>query len=100
MSLRQDQSKFVIKVAELILYAYAQGYELSFGDAWATAGHKENSMHYKRLAIDLNLFKGGEWLSLTEDHKTLGEYWKSLDPMCTWGGDWNDGNHYSYGETT
>ena len=43
-------------VALLILFAYEKGYELSFGDAFATDGHIEDSLHYKRLAIDLNLF--------------------------------------------
>ena len=25
----------------------------------------------------------------------FGAFWKSLDPDCCWGGDFNDGNHYS-----
>jgi len=50
----------------------------------------------KRLAIDLNLFKDGEYLTDTEDHRFLGEFWESLGG--TWGGRWDDGNHYSWGE--
>ncbi|MBA7495774.1 hypothetical protein ES702_06363 [subsurface metagenome] len=96
MSLRKDQSKFVHMVALLILFAYQKGYELTFGDAYAHDGHKANSFHYKRLAIDLNLFKGGKYLSKTEDHKELGEFWESIGG--SWGGHWDDGNHYSYGE--
>ena len=83
-------------VSLLILFAYEKGYELTFGDAWANNGHKRNSFHYKRLAIDLNLFKDGKWLIETEDHRILGEFWESIGG--TWGGKWNDGNHYSYGE--
>ena len=85
-------------VGKLIEYAYQQGYELTFGDAWAKTGHCVGSFHYQRLAIDLNLFKDGRWLTSTESHEFLGEYWESLDPDCTWGGDWEDGNHYSFGE--
>ena len=98
VSLREKQSKFTYMVALLILYAYALGYELTFGDAYATTGHSVNSFHYKRLAIDLNLFKNGEYLTKTEDHRPLGEFWKSLGG--TWGGDFTrkDGNHYSFGE--
>lgn len=93
MTLRQKQSKFVRMVADLIIFAYNSGYELSFGDAWAKTGHKKNSNHYIRLAIDLNLFKNEKWLSETEDHLPLGEYWEALGGA--WGGRFQDGNHYS-----
>jgi len=98
MSLRQKQSKFIKALALLILYAYQQGYELTGGDLHATSGHSPNSYHYRRLAIDLNLFKDGNYLTETEDHRILGEFWKSLGG--SWGGDFarKDGNHYSWGE--
>ena len=96
MTLRQEQSIFARKVADLIIFAYDQGYELTFGDAFAKGGHKEGSFHYKRLAIDLNLFKGGVYLTKTEDHRALGEYWESIGG--SWGGRFDDGNHYSWGE--
>ncbi len=85
-------------VALLILFAYEKGYELTFGDAWAQDGHKIGSFHYKRLAIDLNLFRKGEFLTETSDHKELGEFWESIGG--TWGGRFKnpDGNHYSYFE--
>jgi len=95
MSLRKKQSKFVCLVGKLIAWAYNHGYELTFGDAWAHDRHKKNSNHYIRLAIDLNLFLNGKYLTSTEDHRPLGEYWESLDPACRWGGRFNDGNHYS-----
>lgn len=96
MTLRQRQSKFVKMVALLIQFAYEQGYEISFGDAWANDGHKENSYHYKRLAIDLNLFREGRFLRSTKSHEPLGLFWESIGG--SWGGRWQDGNHYSYGE--
>jgi len=98
MTLRQQQSEFVRKVSLLILYAGRLDYELTFGDAAAKTGHKEGSFHYKRLAIDLNLFKDGVYLSSTESHRKLGEYWESLGG--TWGGRFTnkDGTHYSWGE--
>ena len=94
--LREKQSQFVKKVALLILFAYDQGYELTFGDAYASTGHKIGSYHYKRLAIDLNLFKNGRYLAETKDHEPLGLFWESL--CGTWGGRFQDGNHYSYTE--
>ncbi len=60
MTLRETQSKFVRMIATLIQFAYEKGYELTFGDAWAKTGHTTNSLHYERLAIDLNLFKDGK----------------------------------------
>lgn len=93
MSLREKQSKFVKMVALLIIYADSIGVELTFGDAWAEDGHKDNSLHYDRLAIDLNLFKDGYYLLQTEDHRQLGEFWESIGG--SWGGHFDDGNHYS-----
>ena len=92
MSLREQQSEFVRKVALLILFAYEQGYELTFGDAWAKDGHKYASLHYDRLAIDFNLFKDGKYLTETKDHELLGAFWETLDG--SWGGHFGDGNHY------
>lgn len=96
MTLRERQSEFVRMTALLISYATLRGYELTFGDAWASSGHVSGSFHYKRLAIDLNLFKDGKWLQGTEDHRELGEFWEHIGG--SWGGKWNDGNHYSFGE--
>jgi len=94
MTLREKQSKFVWMISRLIRYAYNMGYELSFGDAYAKSGHMPNSLHYIRLAVDFNLFDTyGNYLERTEDHLPLGEYWESIGG--TWGGRFNDGNHYS-----
>jgi hypothetical protein len=104
-TLRQKQSLFVRLVGLLISEAYARGYELTFGEAWrtleqarlnaATGKGISNSLHIDRLAIDLNLFRDGKFLSRTEDHRPLGEWWEKLHPLCRWGGRFNDGNHYS-----
>lgn len=93
MTLRQKQSKFVRMAALLVQFAYERGYDLTFGDAWASTGHKKKSNHYIRLAIDLNLFQNGKYLKETEDHRELGEFWESIGG--SWGGWFGDGNHYS-----
>ncbi len=54
--------------------------------------HSHNSKHYLKLAVDINLFLNGEYLSKTEDHKIFGEYWEELGGI--WGGRFDDGNHY------
>jgi len=98
MSLRKKQSEFAHKVALLLLFAYEMGFEITLGDAYAKTGHKVGSFHYKRLAIDLNLFKDGVYLEKTEDHEPLGLFWISIGG--TWGGLFKnkDGNHYSLDE--
>ena len=102
MTLGQKQRKFARMVADLIIFAYERGYELTLGDAWSqphyrTADgkpvHRSNSLHHERLAVDLNLFRGGQYLTRTEDHRELGEYWESIGGA--WGGRFQDGNHYS-----
>lgn len=91
-------------VSKLIAKAYELGYEVTLGDAYRDPrthgamgisvgyGYK-NSCHKLRLAIDLNLFKDGVFLQTTEGHKELGEWWESVGG--TWGGRFNDANHYS-----
>lgn len=96
MTLGEKQRKFTRMVADLIAWAYDHGYELTFGDAYrdhrVPYGHRK-SLHRVRLAVDLNLFRNGEWLQKTDDHLPLGEYWESIGG--SWGGRFNDGNHYS-----
>lgn len=86
-------------MADLIVHAYELGYEMTFGDAYrdprVTYGHP-NSTHRKRLAVDLNLFKDGKYLTTTEDHRELGEWWEKQHPLARWGGRFEDGNHYSF----
>lgn len=104
MTLRERQSKFARMVADLLIKAYDLGYEVTLGDAYRDPrvhgaigvrmgyGHPK-SCHKLRLAIDLNLFKDGIFLQTTNDHKELGEWWESQGG--TWGGRFNDANHYS-----
>jgi hypothetical protein len=106
-TLRQKQSRFARAVALLIQYATQQGYEVTFGEAWRTPEQAQrnaeagigiaNSLHIDRLAIDLNLFRDGRWLSSTEAHRPLGEFWESIGDDYHWGGRFGDGGHYSIG---
>lgn len=99
MTLREKQSRFALCIGKLIVWAYEQGYEITFGDTYpGKHKHSPYGQHPKGLAIDLNLFKDGKYLTTTEDHAQLGAYYESLDSKATWGGHWNDGNHYSYDE--
>ena len=94
MTLRQRQSKFAHMVALLILHAEELGYEVTLGEAWRPLDPR---LHGFRLAIDLNLFKDSEYLTETSDHEPLGLVWEAMGG--TWGGRFEDGNHYSYKES-
>lgn len=108
MTLGELQRRFLPLVAKLIDYAYSQGYELTAGELYRSpeqaalnAQHHTgiaNSLHTLRLAIDLQLFKDGVYLTDSEAYRPMGEFWKTLDPAASWGGDFKtrvDGNHFS-----
>jgi len=107
MTLGEQQRLFTKLIAELIVWAYEQGYEFTLGEAWRTPEQAEanakagrgiaNSLHTRRLAADLNLFVSGVYQTSSEAHRPIGEKWKSMHELCRWGGDFSrpDGNHYS-----
>lgn len=103
-TLGQAQRRFARMVARLLDQAHALGFEVTLGDAYRDPrvfgpmgqrlGYGESrSAHKQRLAIDLNLFRDGRYLTATAEHRPLGEWWEAQGG--TWGGRFNDGNHYS-----
>lgn len=104
MTLGQKQRNFTRMVAILIEYAYDNGMELTFGDAYRDPrlhgevgvkkgyGHPK-SAHKHRLAVDLNLFINGVYQTSTEAYTKLGEFWEGMGGA--WGGRFKDGNHFS-----
>lgn len=110
MSLSGVQREFTKCVGKLIDFAYENGYELTVGDAYRDPRvHGEfkekksysaaSSVHKLRLAIDLNLWIDGNYVTDSESYSELGEYWKTLHDRARWGGDFKsnpDGNHFSF----
>ena len=106
MKLGEKQELFMWLLPRLIDKAHELGFEVRGGDlfrdprAFGKVGESKgygnkNSAHKKKLACDLLLFKDGVFLTQTEDHQPLGEWWEKQHPLCRWGGRFNDGNHYS-----
>lgn len=97
MSEKDLQVAFARMVPRLIDKAFELGFTVTLGDAYRDPrcpyGIK-SSKHRRRLAIDLNLFRGGEYLEGTEAHRPLGEWWESQGGI--WGGRFEDGNHYEW----
>lgn len=104
MKLSDNQKLFAQDVAKLIEYIYSQGYSCTLGEAYRTPEQAaiyaqegkgiKDSLHCKRLAIDINLFKDDDYLTATKDYEFLGNYWETLDKQNRWGGRFKDGNHF------
>lgn len=111
MTLGEKQRLFVKNIGELIAYAYANGFELSFGEVYRTPEQQKiyfesgrsktmNSRHLDRLAVDFNFFKNGQMLfkdpaKYVDDAnliKPLGNFWVLLHADNVWGGDWDRDN--------
>jgi hypothetical protein len=105
-TLGQKQRLFARLAAVLIAHIYETGYECTLDWAYrppevaamyaAQGKGAKASLHTSRLAVDLNLFKDGVYLSDTESHRPIGEWWEQQHPLCRWGGRFKDGNHYSF----
>lgn len=106
MTLSEKQQRFTQMIGQLIAYAAANGYQLTFGEAYRTPEQAKlnaksgagiaNSLHTQRLAVDFNLFINGQYQTQTEAYTPLGKYWESLGG--SWGGRFKsrpDGNHFS-----
>ena len=106
--LLRAQFEFMEDLSCLIRFIYEMGYTCTGGELLRSREDAinnakkgtgiSNSLHTQKLAIDINLFKDGKYLSDTESHRIFGEYWKGLRPENCWGGDFKrpDGNHYSH----
>ena len=107
MKLSDVQNEFTFLLATFILWCKAQGYKIVLVDTYRDPQWQKilldrgrsktlHSKHCDKLAADIVLFDGDE-LADPEKYKPLGEYWKSLDYRCVWGGDWTsfpDANHF------
>lgn len=105
MTLGESQRTFAYMVGRLLIWCYDNGYEVTFGEAYRTPEQAalnartgagiSNSLHTKRLAIDLNLFINDVYQAHSESYLPLGVFWESIGGA--WGGRFSkpDGNHFS-----
>lgn len=105
MSVLQEQ--FAQSVSKLIAKAAELGYGVTLGEAWRTPEQAQwdadhhigiaHSLHMERLAIDLNLFKDGVFLTTPDAYMQLGTWWKTLGAAYRYGGDFTirDYDHFS-----
>jgi len=125
-SLREAQSLFLYLSACLVKWAFEVGYVLTETEGcmlqvrhgvlpyaptvrqkFTDCVHMADSLHYRGLAKDLNLFiwdPESRSFIYVEGHApewdAIGQRWKELHPLCRWGGDFTgpsagDFNHFS-----
>jgi hypothetical protein len=99
MTLREERVAFTHALAQLIVWAGESGIEVALGPDGLK--HKVGSLHFSGLAVDLNAYRDGVYLTSCEDYRKLGDHWKTLHELARWGGDFKnessgDGNHFSF----
>jgi hypothetical protein len=105
--LSEQQFQFAKNVARLLNFIFEKKYYCTLGEAYRTKEQAEiyakegkgiiNSLHCKKLAIDLNIFNPqGEFLTEVEDYQEFGKYWENLHPKNRWGGRFSrpDADHF------
>jgi hypothetical protein len=108
VTLREKQSLFALKVSHLISHVGNMGLAVTLGEAYRSPEEAARlaklgkgikaSLHTQRLAIDLNFFRDGKFLTRSEDYAIAGTWWEMQsfdDVQFCWGGRFNDGNHFS-----
>jgi hypothetical protein len=106
-NLNKAQFIFAKNVTKLISSIFDEGYQCSMGEVLRTREQAElyakqgkgiaDSLHCYKLAIDINLFKNGAYLTDYESYKRFGEYWCQLNELNRWGGNFThlvDSNHF------
>jgi hypothetical protein len=94
MTLGEEQERFSLMLAKLIIRAYDLGYKIRMGEGYDDdgVGHTKGSTHYVKLGQDINLFKDGVYLTDGKDHNILHDYWDELGGAARI---IKDLNHYS-----
>lgn len=100
MSLFNEQSAFLLDFCRLVRIATDSGFEVAGRELGRTAeqqaiylktGRSQTmaSNHIRNCAIDLYFMKGGVLVQSKAELQALGDYWESLGPKNSWGGNWN-----------
>lgn len=94
--LSERQMEFSGKLTVFLMWIFThRNWGVTFGEVWRPDEMQEiywkqgktklrYSKHQKRLAVDLNLFIDGWYVTSPEAYRPLGEFWESLGGR--WGG--------------
>lgn len=110
MSRREKQEEFAVNLAKLIIWLNENGYTVTIGEVERSKEqqhiHVRNgksktlkSLHLKKLAADLNVFKDGKLLSEKEEFEVIANKWSSLSEYNESGFNWGwDFRHFQRNE--
>lgn len=93
-ALGDAQERFSLMLAKFIIWAYDQGYRIRLGEGYDDdgIGHMKGSLHYLKLAQDINLFDQKGNLLGEKDHNRCHDAWDALGGAKRIA---KDLNHYS-----
>ena len=97
MTLGQHQEAFMRDFSKLLIFIHENGYEVRGGELLRTPEMQEiylktgksktsKSNHLVKCAVDLFIFKDGNWLQSVDDLRMFGDYWCNLNEINQWGG--------------
>ena len=96
---QREFAESLVEFLHQLMETYEELY-FTFGDFTATTGHMLGSLHYQRLAADINFFWRGKYLQEYGDAPELwediGRRWEGINPDARWGGAFGDLNHFSF----
>ena len=107
-SLNEKQVDFTACVGKLLVYASIIGHDVILAEAYRTPEQAaiyaeqgkgiKNSVHTKKLAVDLFRYVNGKISWDPYDYELLATHWKSLHPLARWGGDFKNRDcvHFSF----
>lgn len=97
MTLSEKQILFAENVSMLIDNIFSKGYKCSLGEVYRTKEQAQlyfnqgkgilDSLHCKKLAIDLNIFgKDNKYPLDIKELDQFGRFWEGLNKLNRWGG--------------
>ena len=108
MSLFYEQSEFSKDLHKLLGFLIDRNIKFSIGEVYRTRQQQNiyvatglsqtwNSMHLKKLAVDLNIIIDNALTYSKKDLQFVGDYWTSLNSKNRWGGNFHsfvDSGHF------
>lgn len=101
MTLGEKQEIFTLNISRLIEFATKKGYKCRIREVQRTPEQQaiyiktgksktKQSKHLDSLAADIYFTKQGQILENKSQLQELGDYWESLSPHNSWGGNWSN----------
>jgi hypothetical protein len=103
VKLSDQQYEFGKDVILLLMFLHRNGIKYSLGECWRRPetqkilhekgySNVDKGGHQDKLAIDIFMWLNGKFMEYTWENRDrlifVGDFWKSLNQLNVWGGDW------------